>query len=279
MKERIKKILRVLKIYHPLQSFYRGTIYKIKNYYYRNRYAKFKGEGFTCNVCKSSYKIFIPDYPKPEDRVAIEKNKVIAGYGENIICPNCMSTARERLVLAFLDTYSLQNKKVLHLSPEKHVYNYLKRNTFITAADLHPDFYKPIGTGILKADATSLQFENDYFDIVIANHIMEHIDDDQTALSEIFRVLKPGGRAVLQVPYSQINFATIETPGINNLVLQSKLYGQKDHVRIYSLLDYVSRLKLSGFVVVTKNYSQLDHLYKYAIQKNESFLEITKPIA
>ncbi len=115
--------------------------------------------------------------------------------------------------------------------------------------------------------------------MVIANHILEHIPEDTTAMKEIFRVLKPGGIAVLQVPYSSINRVTIETPGMNDPYLQSKLYGQKDHVRIYNLQNYIDRLRSAGFNVHETTYAELSHLYKNAIQENESFLNITKPIS
>lgn len=254
MKERIKKILIVFGIYHPLQSFYRSAISTIQNTLYRSRYAKYKGRGFTCNACGSSYEKFVDDHPQEQNRYAITKYHVIAGYGENIICPNCMSTARERLVLAILREIDLENKKVLHFSPEKPIHAFLKKHALVTTADLLPGFYRPIDGNIRKADATRLDFDDDHFDVVIANHIMEHIPDDKAAIREIYRVLKPGGRAVLQ----------------------EKLYGQKDHVRIYALPDYVDRLGCAGFEVMKIAYSQLRHFYKYAIQDNECFLKYIK---
>lgn len=279
MKERIKKILKVYGIYHPLQTFYHSSISTIQNTLYRSRYAKYKGSGFTCNACGSSYEKFVNDQPQVENRDAITKYHVIAGYGENIICPNCMSTARQRLVLAILREIDLENKKVLHFSPEKHIHAFLKKHALVTTADLLPGFYKSIDGNIQKADATRLTFDDNHFDLVIANHIMEHIPDDISAMREIYRVLKPGGRAVLQVPYSEIISSTLETPGIDDPGLQAKLYGQKDHIRIYALPDYIDRLRSAGFEVLEIAYPQLEHLYKYAIQANESFLKISKPTA
>jgi SAM-dependent methyltransferase len=223
------------------------------------------------------YSRFADDHPSGCDKHAIESNKVIAGYGENIICPECMSTARERLVLAMLDDLRLHNGKVLHLSPEKHVYARLKKDNDVITADLIPGFYRVIDNNIQSADATALKFDNGQFDLVVANHIMEHIPDDRKALKEIYRVLKPGGSAILQVPYSEMLSATIEDLSINDPVLQSKLYGQKDHVRIYALNDYIQRLSDAGFIVNKISYESLSDHYKYAIQQNECFLEIRKP--
>src|SRR3981081_3743271 len=98
MKESLKLILKKLDIYYPLQSFYRESIYRIRRFYFRRKYAKFKGGRYTCNFCNASYSKFVPSYPSQANRAAIETNKVIAGYGKNIICPNCSSTARERLI-------------------------------------------------------------------------------------------------------------------------------------------------------------------------------------
>jgi len=107
---------------------------------------------------------------------------------------------------------------------------------------------------------------------------MEHIPDDKKAMKEIFRVLKHGGFAVLQVPYSMILDNTIEDPAIDNPQLQSALYGQRDHVRIYQLRDYVARLESAGFIVKQFHHEQLKHLDQYAIQQGEVFLDIRKPV-
>lgn len=139
-----------------------------------------------------------------------------------------------------------------------------------------PGYYRSV-EGIKKADVTQLQFEDNQFDIVLANHVMEHIPDDKAAMAELFRVLKAGGTAILQIPYSENLLHTIETPHINDAGLQEKLYGQKDHVRIYALHDYIDRLKRTGFEVINILYKDLQPFYKYAIQQNEDFLKITKP--
>jgi SAM-dependent methyltransferase len=278
MKERIKNILKKFRVYHPLQSLYRAIIFSGKNKWHRLLYKKYEGRGFICNNCGAQYEKFVDDQPGTENREALQKHQVIAGYGENIICPNCMSTARERLVLAMLNELNLQDKAVLHFSPEKNIHAFIKRYAAVTTADLSPGFYRPIDAKIQKADATGLVFADHSFDLVIANHIMEHIPDDKKALAEIFRVLKPGGSAVLQVPYSEVIPATLENPAIDDPGMQSKLYGQKDHVRIYALDDYISRLQLVGFDVTKIGYEELQHLYPNAIQKKESFLKIQKPV-
>jgi hypothetical protein len=96
-------------------------------------------------------------------------------------------------------------------------------------------------------------------------------------MSEIYRVLKKGGFAILQVPYSETISETIEEPLIDNPKKQSNLFGQKDHVRIYQLNDYISRLGQSGFIVSKISYKELSTFHKNAIQLDETFLDIKKP--
>ncbi|MCW3118365.1 MAG: Methyltransferase type 11, partial [Chitinophagaceae bacterium] len=202
MKEFLKKILKAANLYHPLQLFYRQLMFSSKKRYLRFRYRKFKKKIFTCNVCGNYYSKFAPAYPSAINRAAIQNHAVIAGYGENIICPNCLSVARDRLVLAMLEKVDLQQKKVLHLSPEKNIYTFLSAKASVETADLMPGFYKNIDPNIREADATKLPYAGNYFDLVIGNHILEHIPDDRLAMKEIFRVLRSPGMAILQVPFS-----------------------------------------------------------------------------
>lgn len=239
---------------------------------YRKRFAKFKGPGFTCNICNHSYSRFASHHPKADIRDAIYNNHVIAGYGENRICPNCMSTSRERLVIAILqERLEVAQKSILHFSPEKKVFHYLKDKARVTTVDIMPGFYKHIDSGVRYADATHLEYANEHFDMVIANHIMEHIPRDLKAMREILRVLKKEGLAILQVPYSETILTTIEERFINDPEKQKQLFGQKDHVRIYSLQDYIFRLTKTGFRVEVITPAQLEHLRKFAIQPEESF--------
>jgi len=280
LKELLKNILKKLGLYYFLQGNYRQLLFNLHKFICRIKYAKYKGTGFQCNSCGASYSKFVSSYPSAENANAITINKVIAGYGENILCPACLSTARERLIIAILKKDSkISGKKVLHFSPEKNIYNFIKINNEVITADIEPLFYKGIDKKIKKedADATKLSFNTGSFDLVIGNHIMEHIPNDAMALQEIYRILKPGGRAILQIPYSEKISSTIEEPGINNPEKQSALYGQKDHIRIYLFSDYISRLQHAGFETTVIQYSSLQQFYTFAIQNKESFINILKP--
>ena len=277
IKSALLNILKRMQLYHPLQTrFILCKQFVIKRIY-QIRYKKYAGEGLQCNVCLKSYSQFVASYPSKENAAAIEKNHVIAGYGENAICPNCLSTNRERLVIAALQTlYTYDNLIILHCSPEKYVYQLLSNKANVVTADLIPGFYQHIDKNIQLKDLTQLDFEDAYFDMVIANHILEHIPQDNVAIAELYRVLKKNGIAILQVPYSETITATLEAPFIEDTQQQSALFGQKDHVRIYQLQQYIQKLVQHQFTVKVMRYESLISFHKFGIQKGECFLEIRK---
>lgn len=180
------------------------------------------------------------------------------------------------MIALFSTRIPVTGKKILHLSPEPNVFRFLKQYASLTTADLMPGFYQKIDPGIQFADATCLPFPDNIFDMVIGNHIMEHIPDDRLAMREIYRVVQPGGIAVLQVPFSETIPTTLEEPNIHDPKRQSALFAQKDHVRIYSLNDYLQRLQQAGFQVTYLSYDSLSELYQYAIQPQEGFILIRK---
>jgi len=290
MKEHLKTFLKTLRLYHPLQSAYRSTLTGIRNQYLRLSYSKYKvtpppippavPPPFQCNFCGAAYTKFVPEYPGPDIAAAINNNNVIAGFGQNVYCPNCLSKNRERLIKAVLQNYvSIDRKKILHFSPERHLFLFLKNIAAVTTVDITPGFYRHIDKNIRYADATCLPFPDGAFDILIANHILEHIPQDQKAMTEMFRVLNDKGLSILQVPYSETLGSTLEEPHINDPVRQAALYGQKDHVRIYAKTDYIQRLQKAGFQVNVLTPETLSSFRIHAIQENESvFLCSKKPL-
>jgi predicted SAM-dependent methyltransferase len=175
-----------------------------------------------------------------------------------------------------LGKMDLRNKHILHFSPERVLHRYLIKHAKVETADLFPGFYRDIDKNMRKADITQLHFPDNNFDIVIANHVLEHVSDDGEAMRELYRVLKNQGIAILQVPFSLVIDKTIEQPGINDPHQQSALFGQQDHVRIYQLQDYMKRLKQAGFTVEYIPEASLLEFSRYAIQPGEGFFSITK---
>ena len=273
MKEYLKSLLKKFRLYHPLQSTYREGLRWMRIQYLRIAYSPYttkKPPFFQCNFCGASYRKFVPEYPGPGIAPAINDNHVIAGFGDNVYCPRCLSRNRERLLRAVLGTHmSIAGKQVLHFSPEKHLYKFITAAAAVTTVDLTPGFYRNIDSSVCYADATNLPFANNSFDILIANHVLEHIPEDEKAMKEMYRVLCNNGVAILQVPYSETLPTTIEEPFINDPARQAALYGQKDHVRIYSKTDYIQRLRHAGFNVTPLSPETLAPFRIYAIQENE----------
>ena len=217
----------------------------------------FKGNSVECNVCGKSFRKFLP-----------------YGYNEfasdNRLCPYCLSLERHRLLWVYLNkktNFFTDNLKVLHIAPEQPYLKKFKslKNIEYTTADL----YSPIAD--VKTDIRDLVFDDDSFDVIICNHVLEHIDQEQKAMKELLRVMKPGAWAILQVPIDYSKTETYEDLSITDPKLRQKHFGQYDHVRLYGT-DYSQRLRKAGFKVTEDNYvSNFDkkEQERYRFDKNE----------
>jgi predicted SAM-dependent methyltransferase len=134
--------------------------------------------------------------------------------------------------------------KMLHFAPEPSLEYIIKKHKNIgyLTADLNQE-------GVMeKIDITQIPYPDDSFDVILCNHVLEHIPDDRLAMREIYRVLSPGGWAVLQVPVAKNLDTTYENSGVTSKEEREKFFGHWDHVRIYGK-DYTGRLENSGFEV------------------------------
>jgi SAM-dependent methyltransferase len=205
------------------------------------------GNSRFCTACNSRIGRFLP-YRKgwkgmPPLMIGLD---VIGSDVDHFSCPKCGAHDRERhLILYFerLDLWrNLKGARVLHFAPELRLSEKI--------SNCHPDIYIradliPAATKIMKMDIHDIPFEDGCFDFVICNHVLEHVDDDQKALAEIHRVIKSGGMAILQTPYSAKLKVTFSDPGIDTDDLRLQLYGQEDHVRLYGA-DIASRFESCG---------------------------------
>lgn len=197
------------------------------------------------------------------------------GYGTqrpNVLSPGTLSLERHRLLWLFLKNETnffdpSQQKKVLHMAPEQCFlsrFKKLKHIDLITA-----DLYSPIVD--VKADICNLPFDDNSFDIIFCNHVLEHIEDDKKAMHELFRVLKEGGMGIFQIPQDYSRETTYEDFDITAPEERTKHFGQYDHVRVYGN-DYFERLKSVGFTVNAINYSETlsdKEIDTYRLMKNE----------
>jgi len=215
-----------------------------------------RGNKFTDPIDGKSFKIFLP-----------------YGYGEqrnNVLSPSTLSLERHRLLWLYLrdetDFFSAE-KKVLHFAPEQCFLKCFKnlKNLDYTTTDLE----SPIAD--VKADICNLPFEDNSYDIILCNHVLEHIPDDTKAMQELYRVLKPGGYGVFQIPQDLSRAITFEDDSITDKKERAKIFGQYDHVRVYGR-DYFDKLRSAGFKVdevdYTSNLSE-ENITKYCLAKGE----------
>ncbi|MGS0997841.1 class I SAM-dependent methyltransferase [Rhodanobacter sp. UC4451_H18] len=173
---------------------------------------------------------------------------VVGSNPDQFECPRCGAHDRERHLLMYLERAGLladiHQKSVLHFAPEKRL---ARRIAAIAPAryvlcDLYPN-----APDVQRVDMLSMPFDDKTFDLVIANHVLEHVDDDLKALTEIYRVLKPGGHAILQTPYSVKLHHTWQDAGVDTDAARLQAYGQADHVRLFGR-DIFTRFTSAGLV-------------------------------
>lgn len=187
------------------------------------------------------------------DLPVIQRMKIIGAGKRRHICSKCGSSDRERLVLAFLkrkfEDGKWCNMHILHIAPENNLSKWIFQQSpaKYTRGDKFTEGYH-YPSEVENMDLLQLPFESETFDLVICNHVLEHIEKDHQALQSIFRVLKKEGIAVLQVPVALELQQTLEDSNIVSPEDREKHFGQFDHVRLYGL-DYAERLKQAGFTV------------------------------
>ena len=193
--------------------------------------------------------------------------RFIRRYGSDALCPKCLSLKRHRLLWLYLrDRTEIRSRDIslLHISPEEALERRLRslpRLQYVSA-DLSPS-----SIAMVRADITNLPFAEGTFDAVICNHVLEHVPDDRRAMGELYRVLKPGGRAYMMHPVSTSNEHTDEDPTVTDKAERRRRFGQDDHVRRYGR-DFIQRNQEVGFEVRVEEYSQTlsdDAVAKYVL--------------
>lgn len=217
-----------------------------------------KGNKFTDPIDGKSFRKFLP-----------------YGYGkqrENALSPSTLSLERHRLMWLFLrdetDFFTATKKlTVLHIAPEQcflDIFRKQKNLTYTTS-----DLESPIAD--VKADICDLPFDDNSYDVIFCNHVLEHITDDTKAMQELFRVLKKGGFGIFQIPQDITRKTTFEDNSITDRKERAKIFGQYDHVRVYGL-DYFDKLRSVGFKVDEIDYTQKiapEELERFCLMKGE----------
>ncbi|HMJ68726.1 MAG TPA: class I SAM-dependent methyltransferase [Cyclobacteriaceae bacterium] len=226
----MKKIIALLIRFVPRKflQLFSGVGLKVVGWFYA-------GNRVECPVCKSHYSAFLP-YGRINPR-------------PNALCPACLSLERHRLIWLYLGektSFFQQRLNVLHIAPEHCFMKPFEKqhgDGYITA-----DIESPLAK--VKMDIHQMPFEDNRFDAVLCNHVLEHVQDDIKAMSEIRRVLKPGGWAIMQIPFfSPVPDVTFEDHSITDKREREKIFGQDDHVRKYGH-DYPKRIERAGLKAI-----------------------------
>lgn len=215
-----------------------------------------KGNTFTDPIDGKSFKSFL-SYGYETQR-------------ENVLSPSTLSLERHRLLWLYLKnetSFFTAEKSVLHFAPEQCFLDRFRalKNLDYTTTDL----LSPIAD--VKADICNLPFEDNSYDIILCNHVLEHIPDDTKAMQELFRVMKPGGYGIFQIPQDLNRHTTFEDNSITDKKERAKIFGQYDHVRVYGY-DYFNKLRAFGFMVNEVDYTATlseEDIKKYCLAKGE----------
>ena len=202
------------------------------------------GKGKQCPLCGCQRRRFLP-YGYVTSR-------------ENALCPNCLSLERHRLLWLWLLRESdigrgaMALPKMLHIAPEVALMRKFKKmyastpDRYVTA-----DLESPLAD--MHFDVQQIPLEDESFDAIICNHIMEHVEDDRKALSELYRIMRRGGWGVILSPVELEREKTFEDDTITDKAERTRIFGQYDHRRIYGR-DYAERLREAGFEVYDIDY-------------------------
>jgi SAM-dependent methyltransferase len=240
------------------------------------------GNVHKCYLCGATFSRFLP-YRQSVVDVApfLSALGVVGSDLENFSCPVCRCADRDRHLCMYLDALNLWERfsggSVLHFAPESAIvpriqlakpFQYVRADLFPTSSEIE------------RIDITDIPYKTDHFDVVVCNHVLEHVPKDDLALSEIWRVLKPGGCAILQTPYSSVLHSTWSDAGIVSEQQRLLAYGQEDHVRLYGI-DFLKKIDASGLSLRRETHqdrlADFDANY-YGVNEDEDFILAVKPV-
>ncbi|MBN2213758.1 MAG: methyltransferase domain-containing protein [Bacteroidales bacterium] len=202
-------------------------------------YRFYKGKKYECTICNRKLRRFI-----------------ILDNGEKL-CPYCGSLPRNRRLWLLLKSEFLREHLfVLHFSPSKSLFGLLSiyPGIIYESTDISGDFMAH-----KHLDITRIDEPDSKYDLIICYHILEHVEKDKEAMSELYRILKPGGICMIQTPFKKGSI--YENSAIKNPNDRKIHFGQEDHVRIYSVNGLKFRLEQNGFDVKVMHFSEDEHNY------------------
>lgn len=199
----------------------------------------YRGNQVECPVCERKFRKFLS---YGSDTV----------HRDNVLCPYDLTLERHRLMWLYLkresNFFTTDNLQVLHIAPEQCFYGKFRKQSNLKY--LTGDLVSPLAD--LHFDLHHIPLEENRFDVVFCNHVLEHVDDALQCMRELFRVMKPGGWGIMQVPQDMNRAETYEDKSITTPAEREKHYWQKDHVRLFAR-DYPDWLRKAGFDVQEYN--------------------------
>ncbi len=225
----------------------------------------YRGDNVECPVCEKSFSKFL----------SYGSN---VAHRENVLCPYDLTLERHRVMWLYLkrktDFFTKKGLEVMHIAPEQCFHSIFKKqeNLQYTTGDL----LSPIAD--LHFDLHDIPLEDDQYEVIFCNHVMEHVKDDLQCMKELYRIMKPGGWGIMQVPIDSSRNETYEDWSITSPEEREKHFWQYDHVRLYGL-NYPKRLEEAGFTVEIVDFSKElkpEVFDRYRIPKEELLYVVRK---
>lgn len=225
----------------------------------------YKGNQVECPVCERSFRKFLPYGSNVAHR-------------QNVLCPYDLTLERHRLMWLYLKNesnfFSAEQLNVLHIAPEQCFHKLFKAQKNLDY--LTGDLLSPIAD--MHFDLHEIPLEDNRFDVVFCNHVMEHVDDALRCMQELYRVLKPGGWGILQVPQDMNRAETYEDATITSPEEREKHFWQYDHVRLFGR-DYPDWLRKARFSVEEydpKKHWSMDQIERFRLNPSEILYIVRK---
>ena len=236
-----------------------------------------------CYVCNKKFQGFLKHRGGFKYVSSWQKKLNLVGSDiDNFWCMYCKSTDRERHLFMYFDKLEIWSKMegadILHFAPERNLSKKINKcspNQYVKG-DLYPKENE-----IQKIDLTNVPYSANSFDLLICNHVLEHVPDYMKAMKEIFRVLRPGGEAILQTPFSKLLHNNFEDKGINTDELRLLYYGQEDHVRHFSERQFFRNMIDVGFdLKISKHKDLFDDKssFYFGVNEKEDLIRVIKPL-
>ena len=216
------------------------------------------GASCYCILCGKKVQFFLP-YQDGSRSVPplMRELRTVGSDPDHFECPSCGCHDRERHAFMYLSALGLvdawRGQTILHFAPENHLRRLIQRQqpSLYICADI-----SPLDASVVSMSIEAIPYEENKFDFIIANHVLEHVDNYMLSLHEIHRCLKPGGLALLQVPYSESLHTTFEDAGIESPMARLHAYGQEDHCRLFGR-DVFDVLTSTGLTSLVQKHHEL----------------------